>query len=50
MPASLVEDSDQSLMGIQAQGIASAVPKEDVPHGLLGTLQHLFLISVMHIF
>ena len=49
MEASFLEGSDHSLTGIQAQGVASAAPKEDIPHGLLGPLQRLLLISVVGI-
>ena len=48
--ASFLEGSDQSLTVIQAQGVAGAAPKEDVPHGLLGELQSLLPISVADIF
>ena len=50
MEASFLEGSDQSLTVIQAQGVAGAAPKEDVPHGLLGELQSLLPISVADIF
>ena len=50
MAARFLEGSNQSLAGVQAQGVACAAPKEDVPHDLLGELQRLFPLSVAKIF